>query len=277
MADKPKLSPADREALNKIRRMFQEERATNWGMPEEYAFKYAHELVNASPAEALEKAKQFINELREHNAKEDEKFKQAKARKEELKKNPISNVGSRGIWGYIRRQILAAINGTPFSSLNILEVDDSGLQVYLPFAPVSQRTIKHKDIQEKRALLSVNPPAYLDSILGYLKQFRKNIPIPIGEIVLYEPGSGKTIASAVAQRPDLKLEEIKKALEQLHRVENPYEKHKRLPRVVDLLIYYDLNHWEMIEHETSATDYADKLDEEIVVHGIHVDKTNGDA
>ena len=76
MADTPRLSPADREALSKIRRMFQEERPTTWGMPEEYAFKYAHELVNAAPAEALEKAKQFINELREHNAKEDEKFKQ---------------------------------------------------------------------------------------------------------------------------------------------------------------------------------------------------------
>jgi hypothetical protein len=277
MADTPRLSQADREALSKIRRMFQEERATNWGMPEEYAFKYAHELMNASPAEALTKAKQFINELREHNRKEDEKFEQAKKQKEELKKNPISNVGTRGILGYIRRQILAAINGTPFSSLNILEVDSEGLQVYLPFAAVSQRTIKHKDIQEKRALLSVNPPAYLDSILGYLRQFRKNIPIPIGEIVLYEPGSGKTIASAVAQRPDLKLDEIKKALEQLHRVENPYEKHKRLPRVVDLLIYYDLNHWEIVEQQTSAAERADKLDEEIIVHGIQVDKTNGDA
>lgn len=272
MADTPRLSQADREALSKIRRMFQEERPTTWGMPEEYAFKYAHELVNAAPAEALEKAKQFINELREHNAKEDEKFKQAKARKEELKKKPISNVGSRGIWGYIRRQILAAINGTPFSSLNILEVDDSGLQVYLPFAPVSQRTIKFKDIKERKVLLSVNPPAYLDSMLGYVKQFRKNVAIPIGEIVVYEPGSGKTIASAVAQRPDLKAKEIEDALQQLHRVENPYEKHKRLPRVVDLLIYYDLNHWEMLEHTTPAPEHPDNLDEEIVVHAMRVDK-----
>ncbi len=197
--------------------------------------------------------------------KEDEKFRLAKERKEDLKKNPISNVGSRGVWGYIRRQILAAINGTPFSSLNILEVDDTGLQVYLPFAPVSQRTIKYKDLQDKRVLLSVNPPAYLDSVLGYLRQFRKNVPIPIGEIVVYEPGSGKSIASAVAQRPDLKAKEIVAALEQLHRVENPYEKHKRLPRVIDLLIYYDLNHWEMVEDEPSALDNPARLDEEIVV------------
>lgn len=277
MADTPELSPEDRAALIKIRRMFQEERATNWGMPEEYAFKYAHELANASPAEALEKAKQFIGELRAHNAKEDEKFKLARARKNDLKNNPISNVGSRGIWGYIRRQILAAINATPFSSLNILEVDDTGLQVYLPFAGVSQRTIKYKDLQERRVLLSVDPPAYLDSILGYLGQFKKNVPVPIGEIVVYEPGSGKRIASAVAQRPDLKKDEIVEALQQLHRVENPYEKHKRLPRVVDLLIYYDLNHWEMLEEQSTALKRADDSDEEIVVHAVRVDKTNGEA
>jgi hypothetical protein len=144
---------------------------------------------------------------------------------------------------YFWRTALANANLTPASRLNLFTVDTEGLKVYQPFATVSTRTIKIKQLREASVVMSVDPPSYLDGILGFLKQFFKDIPVPLGEIVLYEPGSGKEIARAVALFPDSKINEMRKALEQIYLAETPYEGQKRLPRLVDLLIYYDLERW----------------------------------
>ena len=144
---------------------------------------------------------------------------------------------------YFWRTTLASLNWTPSSRLNLFTVDVEGLKVYQPFATVSTRTIKLKQLREASVVMSVDPPSYLDGILGLIKQFVKTIPVPLGEIVLYEPGSGKEIARAVAIFPDAKIREMRNALEQLYLAETPYEGQKRLPRLGDLLIYYDLEHW----------------------------------
>ncbi len=144
---------------------------------------------------------------------------------------------------YFWRTTLAGINGTPASRLNLFTVDAEGLKVYQPFATVSTRTIKIKQLREASIVMSVDPPSYLDGILGFLKQFINDIPVPLGEIVLYEPGSGKEIARAVALFPDAKIKRMSNALQQIYLAETPYEGQKRLPRLVDLLIYYDLERW----------------------------------
>lgn len=235
----------DRTALAKIQAILSQDRATNWTMPDEFAYKYAHNLSSLAPRKALDQAAQFIDEVRQHNQAEEKKFQKAEVTKQKLTQGPISNAGPRGVRGYFQRQLLALLNGTA-NSLDRIEVTEKGMFVYQPFATVSQRTVKHKDIADKKVLLSVNPPGYLDGLLGFMRQFRKTVAVPWGEVVLYEPGSGKDIASAISFRPDKKVKEITGALADLHRVENPYEKYKRLPRLVDLLIYYDIEKWDQI-------------------------------
>ncbi|MCB0064610.1 MAG: hypothetical protein KDE19_20950 [Caldilineaceae bacterium] len=235
----------NRVALQKIYRILYYERSTDWNMPEEFAHRCANELPNLPPIQALQRATEFIEEVRQHNQAEEQKFQAAENYKVELQANPITNAGRRGWQGYLRRQLLAFLNGT-LNSLDRLEVTEQGLQLYQPFATVSQRTITYRDLRERRVVLSVNPPAYLDELLGTLRQFREKVIVPWGEIVVYEPGSGRNIATAIAFRPDEKVAEIRVALAQLHRAENQYENYKRIPRLVDLLIYYDIERWGQI-------------------------------
>ena len=232
----------DQKALEKIQKILQQDKATNWDMPDEFAYKYAYNLSEHSPLEALRKAEAYIKEVEGHNKAEAKKAEDAKAAKQELEANPISNAGPRGVRGYFQRQLLATLNGT-MNSLDRIEVTENGMFVYQPFATISQRTIKHADISGGKIVLSVNPPSYLDGILGFMRQFKKDVHTPWGQIVLYEPTSGRDVASAIAFWPDEKVKEIKKALEALHRVANPYEKYKRLPRLIDLLLYYDVEKW----------------------------------
>lgn len=152
---------------------------------------------------------------------------------------PITNAGSRGWQGLIQRWLLTTLNATPTSGLNWMEITKDGLQVYQPLATVSQRAVNHKQIREGQVVLSVNPPAYFDSFLGVLRQFRRNVETPWGEIVIYEGGSGRIIASAIALAPDRKLRQMRTALELLHLAENEAEGFRPIPQLRDLLIYMD--------------------------------------
>lgn len=152
---------------------------------------------------------------------------------------PLTNAGSRGLQGLFQRWLLTTLNATPTSGLNWMEVTKDGLQIYQPLATVSQRAIKHKQVRDGQVVLSVNPPAYFDSFLGILRQFRRDVDTPWGEIVIYEGGSGRVIASAIALAPGKKLKQIRNALELLHLAENEAEGFRRIPQLQDLLIYVD--------------------------------------
>ncbi|MBX3014997.1 MAG: hypothetical protein KF832_25975, partial [Caldilineaceae bacterium] len=132
-------------------------------------------------------------------------------------------------------------------------VNQNGLQIYTPLAPVSQRTITYEQIRSGSIVLSVDPPVYMDQILGFLSQFRRNVPVPWGELVVYEPGSGRYIARAIALWPRDKLKEMMDALTQLQIAQQPYQGYKRLPRLRDLLIYYD------VHDDENLADLADLL------------------
>lgn len=238
------LSEEDRRALEVIRNVLSENSTPHWQMPPEFAFRYAYEISNLPPAAALQKAQSMIDNVHAHNAEEVAKGDEASVVREELREHPITNAGRRGAWGFVKRQFLAFLNGTPFSRLDWLEVDHNGLQIYQPFSSVSQRTVKQRDIANGTVVLSVNPPSYLDWPIGFMRQFRRDVPIYIGEIVVYEPGSGRTVGSAVAWRPDLKLAQIRAALIMLDRVENPYAGFQRVPRLEDFFVYYDVHRWE---------------------------------
>lgn len=238
------LLEEDREALEVIRNVLQENSTPHWQMPPEFAFRFAYEIANLPPAAALQKAQSMIDNVHQHNATEVQKGDEASLVLEKLRENPITNAGSRSFGGFLLRQFLAFLNGTPFSRLDWLEVDDTGLHIYEPFSNVSQRTVKQRDIVAGTVVLSVNPASYLDWPIGFLRQFRRNVPVLIGEIVVYEPGSGRTVGSAVAWRPDRKLVKIKAALVTLGRVENPYAGFQRVPRLEDFFVYYDVHRWE---------------------------------
>ena len=200
----------------------------------------AFELSYLPPEDALKRAKAYIDSIRAHNELQDQFFEAALAYKEKLKENPITNAGGRGLIGYFQRQILSSLNGTPFRALRWFELNDTGLHMFQPFDSVSERIISHADLLEGKIVLSVDPPGYLDWFIGFTKQFWKNVRVFIGEIVAYEPGSGRNVATAVAWRPDKKIKEVTGALEKLHRAKNRYGSHKRVPRLVDLLSYYNI-------------------------------------
>ncbi|MEZ4617777.1 MAG: hypothetical protein R2867_20020 [Caldilineaceae bacterium] len=228
---------------------------TNWDMPAEYAFEAAQEIDETlDPTLALIKASTYIQRLRRRNRSEQTKLVKARETRNKLRAEPITNAGPRGIKGLIQRWLLASLNATPFDNFNWIEVNQDGLQIYTPFATVSQRTIRPQQIIDGSIVLSVNPPAYLDPILGFLRQFRRNIQVPLGEIVVYEQGSGRTVARAIALHPDKKIKEMRAALEFLHLLENPYRRHQRLPRLRDILIYYDFagSSWEEMEQLFTA-------------------------
>ena len=235
------LPDNERRALDKIRLLLEERAETNWAMPDEYAFQKAYAIARLSPIEALRAAKEFIAELRKQNESAQFRIEAAQKRKRELTENPITNAGSRGLKGFLQRWGLSLLNGTPFSNFNWIEVNQDGLQIYTPLAAVSQRTITYRQIEGGAVVLSVDPPAYLDQFLGIMRQFRRNVSVPWGELVVYEPGSGRTIARAIAARPYEKLKEMTDALRQLNTLNQPYQGYKRLPRLRDLLIYYDVH------------------------------------
>lgn len=154
-------------------------------------------------------------------------------------KLPITNAGSRGAKGFLGRWLLASLNATPTSGLNWMEVTKDGLQIYQPLASVSQRTIKHPQFAQNQLVISVNPPAYFDAPLGLLKQFFADITTPWGEIVIYEGGGARTVASAVAFWPAAKIKEIRAALELLHLANNEHEGFRRIPRLRDMFFYFN--------------------------------------
>lgn len=235
---------------------------TNWSMPDQYAFEAAQTIDEGlHPTLALIKASTYIQRLRRRNAQQMERVKKARVLRDELKQKPITNAGPRGIRGFLRRLFLASLNGTPFDDLNWIEVNHEGLQIYTPFSTVSQRTVKHAQLANNAVVLSVDPPVYLDWFLGVVRQFRRNVRTPIGEIVVYEPGSGRNLAKAVALWPDAKIKEMRDALTQLHLLENPFDRLHRLPRLRDILIYYDFagSDWEELENllTTDSKEYLD--------------------
>ena len=241
MSNPTELPANQQRALAKIRDLLEARTDTNWAMPDEYAFKKAHDIAQLPPIDALRAAKQYIEELRKQNNDAQSKIDGAQKRKQELAERPITNAGPRGFKGFLQRWALALLNGTPFTNFNWIEVNQDGLQVYTPLATVSQRTITYRQIESGAVLLSVDPPAYLDQILGFMRQFRRSVAVPWGELVVYEPGSGRTVARAIALWPYDKLKEMTDALKQLQLLSQPYQGYKRLPRLRDLLIYYDIH------------------------------------
>lgn len=231
----------DRRALDKIRALLEDRAETNWAMPDEYAIRVAQDIAQRPPLEALQIAKKYIDDLRQQNAGVQTRVAAAVKRRQELAENPITNAGSRGLKGFLQRWGLSLLNATPFSNFNWIEVNQDGLQIYTPLAPVSQRTITYEQLRSGSIVLSVDPPVYLDQLLGLLSQFRRNIPVPWGELVVYEPGSGRYIARAIALWPRKKLKEMTDALAQIQQAQQPYQGYKRLPRLRDLLIYYDVH------------------------------------
>lgn len=228
--------------IDQIRRI-QQQPPTNWPLPDEYAIRIAQPLAKLPPDQAIAKAKEELAKLQKHNDVLVAKLEEAQKFVEGLKNNPITNLGRHGLRGLFLRWLMSMVNGTPFS-LNWIEVTDKGLELYNPFSPTSMRTITFPQIQSGEIALAVDPPAYFDWILGLIQQFRKKTTTPWGEITVYERGSGKVIANAIAIWPSQKIDQMKAALAQIHRVRNPYEGHKQLPRLVDLLMYYDAEEWE---------------------------------
>ncbi len=259
------LTPDDRAALEEIRRLLAHPMGTNWAMPEEYLM-FAQDIAHYPPAEARAKVQEYIDRIRTQNAKQRGKFENSLKFRAEITENPLTNAGRRGVIGYFWRQILSTINGTPLTSLNLFELTTDGLQIFQPFATISKRTVRWRELKNNELTLSVNPPAYLDWLLGFLRQFFRNIATPWGEIVLYERGSGRDIARAVALWPDAKIKMIRSALEQLALAENQYEGRKREPRKVDLLSYYEVGEWESQDpppppDETTVANIEEALDE----------------
>src|SRR5690554_5709893 len=139
-------------------------RDTNWGMPDAYAIAYAQQIAKLPPDEALVRAQAVIDELEAQNRKEDARRDDARKTRDYILAHPITNASMGGLIPWLRRyglvgrilsgflslswhSFLATLIGHPTAGLNVLEVDKDGLQIYQPFATVSQRTIKFKEIE----------------------------------------------------------------------------------------------------------------------------------
>jgi len=261
------FSPEDSKALNEIRRILQEHRESNWTMPEKHAM-FAQDIAHDLPAQAYTRVDAYIKNMREHNLKQRQRFEQAQKFKQDIKNDvipEITNAGQRGIIGYFWRSFLATTNATPLSSLNFFEITEDGLLVEQPFVTVSRRVFKFKELANNEITMSVNPPAYLDWLLGFLRQFFRKITSPWGEIVIYERGSGREIARAVALWPEQKIKVFRGALETLHLAENQFAGREREPKKIDLLSYYDVEYWTEVDKTHTVPDNNAPPPEEVQV------------
>lgn len=263
MPTKPKLTEADHEALRQIRELLRKYPGQYGRLDDPLTLRYAQELLHYRPSEAIIKAEEFRQQFKAHNDREEELTELARQRRDELKARPVYSLGYGGIIGVFLRSIMASINWTPLSSPNWYELTERGLIVHTPLANVTERVVMHRDLQEKRLELGVNPPAYLDRMIGFLKQIRISYRTPWGQITLREPGSGVTLAEVVEIRPDEKLAQIRKDLATLHRVANPYATHLILPKIVDFFSYY-IDEWDEEYHlrPPATTQLAENPSEE---------------
>ncbi len=247
------LSPDDIKALEEIRRILTEQQITNWVLPEKHAM-FAQDLVHDTPAVVAARLDAYIKGIRTHNLNQRKRFEAARKFKQAVISDSvpeITNAGQRGIIGYLWRSFLATLNGTPLSSLNFFEITKDGLLVEQPFATVSRRIFKFREIANNEITMSVNPPVYLDWLLGFLRQFFRKVTAPWGEIVIYERGSGREIARAVALWPERKIKEIRDALERLFLADNEFAGREREPKKIDLLGYY-VEHLRELEDARAA-------------------------
>lgn len=262
------------QVLGEIRHLIADPRGPNWSMPADYLM-FAQDIAHYPPIEALKKVQEYINRIRDNNLKQRSKYEDASKYKAELNANPITNAGSRGLTGYFWRQILATINATPLTSLNLFEVNGDGLQIFQPFATISRRVVRWRELKNNELTLSVNPPAYFDWLLGFLRQFSRNIVSPWGELVLYERGSGRDIARAVALWPDTKIKEIRAALERLSLADDRDANRRVEPRKVDLLTYYDVDDW-ALPNAPAPVDEVTKANVEQAIDEAEQDETDED-
>jgi hypothetical protein len=239
----PDITAKDIQAIEEIRH-FLLNYPTPYGQHklDDLAMRYAQELVKYPPSQAMAKAKEFRDRLKALNEREEVESDKALARRQDLKEHPIYNVGRPGLISMITRSMLASINGTPFDAINWFEVTDRGLVLHTPVAAVSERVITSRDLQEKRVELGVDPAAYFDRPLAWLKQLRFNVQAPWGRISFREPGSGLVLGEVVTFKPEEKLASIRAALATLARAADPYARHKLLPSIADFLGYY-LDDW----------------------------------
>lgn len=243
MATKPELTDADRRALEQIRDLLRKYPGQYGRLDDPLTLRYAQELLHFRPSEAIAKAEEFRQQVKAHNDREEELTALAQQRQTELRARPIYSLGYGGLIGVLLRSLMASINWTPLSSPNWYELTDRGLIVHTPLAIVTERVVTHRDLQEKRLELGVNPPAYLDRLIGFLKQLRIKFVIPWGQITLREPGSGVTLAEVVEIKPEEKLAQIRRDLAVLYRAANPYATHLVLPKLVDFYSYY-IDEWD---------------------------------
>lgn len=262
------LSSEDSKALQEIRRILRDHRESNWTMPEKHAM-FAQDLTHDPPALAYQRLETYIKNIREHNLKQRQRFEKALKFKQDVSTDAIpeiTNAGQRGIIGYLWRSFLATLNGTPLSSLNFFEITTEGLLVEQPFATVTRRVFKFRELANNEITMSINPPVYLDWLLGFLRQFFRKVTSPWGEIVIYERGSGREIARAVALWPQQKIGTFRAALEQLHLAENQFAGREREPKKIDLLSYYDIEYWGTLD--TTQAELPNNVPDEDVQVGL---------
>ncbi|MCL4862587.1 MAG: hypothetical protein KJZ93_24460 [Caldilineaceae bacterium] len=243
MLVKRKLTDEDRKALKQIRTLLKRYPGQYGRLDDPMVRQFAQDLLHYPPSEAIVKAEEFRERVKNINNSLEDEAEKAANRREELKKNPVYSLGRAGLAGIMLRSFMSSVNGTPLSSPNWYELNERGLVVHTPFSIVTERVVTHRDLQEKRFELGVNPPVYFDSILGFLKQLRINASAPWGQITLREPGSGVTLAEVVEIRPEQQLAKIKKDLALLYRAANPYANHLMLPKMVDFFSYY-IDEWD---------------------------------
>ncbi len=256
------FTPDDRKALDEIHRILRDHKESNWTMPEKHAM-FAQDIVHDPPADAYARVEAYIKNIRQHNLSQRSKYEKARQFRQDIAEDKvpeITNAGQRGIIGYLWRSFLATINATPLSSLNFFEITPEGLLVEQPFVTVSRRIFKFREIANNEITMSVNPPAYLDWVLGFLRQFFRKITAPWGEIVIYERGSGREIARAVALWPEQKIKDFRKALETIHLAENQFAGREREPKKIDLLSYYDIDHWDIVAQTSYSPDGTPRLE-----------------
>jgi hypothetical protein len=237
------LTTEDRQALEQIRSLLKRYPGQYGRLDDPQTRQFAQELLQYPPAEAVRKVEEFRQQIKSFNDTQEEKDADAVKVKERLKQQPIYSLNRGGILGIFFRSFMASLNATPLASPNWYEVTDRGLIIHAPFATVTERLVTHRDLQEKRIELGVNPPVYFDALIGFLKQLRFRFSTPWGTITVREPGSGVTLTEVVEIWPDRKLAQIRQALADLHRANNRYAAHQILPKLVDFYSYY-IDEWD---------------------------------